>query len=245
MLKAAAQNQHPTAHDPERSEDLLSELANLRNINGIHLLGPDAPSSIHFIGRLEAAARAEYAIRAPRTDLILGLNQLNNLRALTSNIDVLGFTASEMHDDALSPFSTPSAWPASDQTVMSSLPGALTPTVIQSTIEHHPWLDLIPLPKLRDNLILADAAGLLDEYKLCHDLCGHQSAADGFSGVIVWRDPWDPSGWEITRTFLERWGWVLRDCWELWVSTNYWRTRRGVGRIGRGLWAEACEERRV
>ncbi|KAF2820958.1 hypothetical protein CC86DRAFT_359537 [Ophiobolus disseminans] len=229
----------------QEKEELLYKLLNLRNVGGLHILGPDAPSSMHFIARLEAAASAEYAIGAPRTDLILGLNQLNILRALTTNIEVLGFTASEMHDDASSPFFSPNAWLTSRRIEWSNLPATLTPTAIQCTIEHHPWLDLIPLPQLRDNLILADAAGQLDEYQLCHDLCGHQSAPDGFSGVLVWRDPWDASGWEITGKFLERWGWVLQDCWELWVSTNYWRTKRGVGKIGRGVWAEACEQRRT
>ncbi|PSN66483.1 hypothetical protein BS50DRAFT_554818 [Corynespora cassiicola Philippines] len=173
----------------------------------------------------------------PRTDLLLGLVQLNILRALIANIDVLGLSAAEMHDDALSPFSTAGTWHSSHDT--TQLPASLVPTSLQRTIPHHPWLDLIPCPAMRNNLIrVADS---LDETELCHDLCSYQSAADGLSGVIVWRDPWDPKGWEVTRTFLHRWGWVLKDCWDLFQSTNYWRKRRGEPQLSRTAWYLASE----
>ncbi|KAF2676636.1 hypothetical protein K458DRAFT_379699 [Lentithecium fluviatile CBS 122367] len=174
----------------------------------------------------------------PRTDLLLGLVQLNVLRALIVNIDVLGMSAAEMHDNALSPFSTAGTWHTPH--AEARLPAALMPTSLQRSVCHHPWLDLLPIPKLRDNLL--QAANSLDEDELCHDLCGYQIAADGLSGVIVWKDPWDPAGWEITGTFLRRWGWVLKDCWDLFQSTNYWRARRGESRLSRAVWALACKE---
>jgi hypothetical protein len=146
-----------------------------------------------------------------------------------------------MHDDSLSPFCIAGTWHASCST--PNLPKDLTPTSIQRSVSHHPWLDLLPISQLRDNLILADAAGMLDEYKLCHDMHGRNNYSEnGFSGIIVWKDPWDKSGWEITMPFLQQWGWVLRGCWELWTSTNDWRVKRGDGRIGRRVWAEACGE---
>jgi hypothetical protein len=118
---------------------------------------------------------------------------------------------------------------------MEKLPVALRPTAIQLSTPHHPWLDLIPFPQLRDNLILLGES--LDDTQLCFDMSGRGTAAGvpdkrlgnagGETGVIVWRDPWDPSGWEVTETFLRRWGWVLRDCTEVMRVTDSWRRARG------------------
>lgn len=46
-------------------------------------------------------------------------------------------------------------------------------------------------------------------------------------GVLVWRDPWDPSGWEVTESFVRAWGWAVVGCWDLFHSTNKWRELRG------------------
>lgn len=47
------------------------------------------------------------------------------------------------------------------------------------------------------------------------------------NGLIIWGDPWDPAGWEITPQYLQRWAWTIDGCTELLASTNYWRQRRG------------------
>ena len=224
----------------QHNEELLSKLANPSTLKDLHILGPDAESSIRIYRSLEAAARASYYSRSPRTDSILGLNQLCITRSLITNIEILGLRASEMHDDALSPLCMAGTWHASRS--VPNLPSDLTPTAIQRSVPHHPWLDLLPIPQLRDNLILADAAGALDEYQLCHDMHGRNDSGTAFTGIIVWKDPWDKAGWEITTGFLMRWGWVLRDCWELLSATNYWRVKRGEMRISRITWAKACGE---
>ena len=118
---------------------------------------------------------------------------------------------------------------------MDDLPASLKPTAIQQSVPHHPWLDLLPDAALRNNLILLDSAGLLDEDQCCIDMCSR-------TGLIVWRDPWDPTGWEITPAFLERWRLVLTGCWSLLQSTNYWREQRGEKRITREMWAEGGSE---
>lgn len=48
----------------------------------------------------------------------------------------------------------------------------------------------------------------------------------GGSGIIVWSDPWDPAGWEITEPFACSWGWVIKNCYDLAHSTNQWRAKR-------------------
>jgi hypothetical protein len=80
---------------------------------------------------------------------------------------------------------------------------------------------------MRDNLLLAAAGSGYDEDALCNDLVDFYEVPHEKTGLIVWRDPWDPSGWEVSETFVRKWSWVLRGCRELLWSTNYWRGRRG------------------
>ncbi|KAJ8117163.1 hypothetical protein OPT61_g1580 [Boeremia exigua] len=211
--------------DVQTNKALLARLASIHCFNDIHILGSKANASIQLLCLLESAVREAYDARSPRTDILFGLTQLNVYRALVFNIEVLGLTASEMHDDALSPFSVSYTY----HPRLNNLPLSLQPTAIQRSVPHHPWLDLLPDAALRNNLILLDAAGLLDEDQCCIDMCGR-------SGVIVWRDPWDPTGWEVTPAFLEKWELALTGCWDLFQSTNYWREKRGEKRITRAMW---------
>lgn len=66
-----------------------------------------------------------------------------------------------------------------------------------------------------------------DEMALCNDLVEFCNIPNEKTGLIVWKDPWDPSGWEATETFVRRWKWVIKGCHELLESTNSWRKRRG------------------
>lgn len=200
-----------------------TNLNELKSINGLQILGPDFGPSICTIRRLEMLIYAEYAARSPRTELLLSLTQLNFLRALITNIDVLHLSPAQMHDEALSPFNL--AGPRSPEYQDSSLPSALQPTALQRTIPHHPWLDLLPIPEMRDRLILAGES--LDDVQLCHDLCGYRNSGTGQTGMLVWKDPWDPVGWEVTETFMRTWGWAVQGSWGLFQSTNYWRMKRG------------------
>jgi hypothetical protein len=97
ILKGKPQSNHGSPSD-RRYDELLSKLADLRKMKDVHIL---ADSSMC----LGVAARASYYSRPPRTDILLGLNQLCISRSLITNIDILGLRAyPEMHDDALSPF---------------------------------------------------------------------------------------------------------------------------------------------
>lgn len=204
---------------------MTARLADFECLSGLHILGSDSEASRQTIHKLEAVAFAEYARGFPRPEFLLGLTQLNFLRALFSNIDVLGLSASDMHDDTISPFCTANSWHAEHSEI--NLPESLKPTKIQRSVFHHPWIDLLPSSKMRDNLILA--GDTFDDIDLCHDLCGYRASYknEKHSGVIVWKDPWDSTGWEVTETFLRKWSWVLKDCWDLFRSTNHWRAKRG------------------
>lgn len=173
------------------------------------------------MARLERIAFQYYMMGSPRTDLLLHLIQLNFTRALMENTRILGLKSDQLHDDAISPFNTAGPW---QDDSLYTLPINLQPTVIQRSIQHHPWLDLLPVPQMRDNLILAGEFD--EETQLCLDMKGCGSTRSERSGIIVWSDPWDPAGWEVTEPFARSWGWVIRNCYDLAHSTNRWRMKR-------------------
>lgn len=186
------------------------------------------PTNSKHLEELEALIRMEFAKGSPTADLLLGLTQLNIIRALHANRDTLGYTAADMDDDALSAFNLGLSinldfvCESSIIKTKSDLPLALRPTTTQYKVPHHPWLDLIPIPRMRDHLIRAGDS--IDDLKLCHDMCGYRVSE---TGILIWKEPWDPSGWEVTERFLQLWGWAVRDCWELFESTDRWRRKRG------------------
>ena len=110
------------------------------------------------------------------------------------------------------------------------IPPAFLPTVLQQTIPHKRWIDIIPHPVWRDNVILA--TGTFDEHELWTEVMG--GLFEGFpdsevpsNGVIAWSPPWHISGWEFSEAFLRKWGWSLIGCEEVLEYTNTWRGRRG------------------
>lgn len=65
-----------------------------------------------------------------------------------------------------------------------------------------------------------------DEDRLCNDLVEFEDIPNEQTGLIVWGEPWDSAGWEVSETFVRNWGWTVKGCVELLESTNYWRTTR-------------------
>jgi hypothetical protein len=173
---------------------------------------------------------------SPRTDLLLVLVKFNVFRAMIINSGYLGYLAGEGmdDDDALSPFTDPS----NPNWQIRSVPAALRPTKLQRQIPHHPWIDILPAPGMRDNLLRAGET--YDDMELCADLVGFFSESKGRTGMIVWGEPWDIAGWEVTESFVKHWGWTIRGCEQLLQATNYWRERRGEDplQVGKILYGE-------
>lgn len=193
----------------------------LAEVDYVCILDLDSMATKMRMHRLETIARRCYMMGSPRTDLLLHLVQFNFTRALMDNARILGLTSDKLHDDALSSFNTCGPWQFDFE---RSLPHSLQPTATQRSIEHHPWLDLLPVPQIRETLIRA--GDFVDEEQLCLDMKGSGSAHSGNTGIIVWKDPWNPAGWEVTEPFARSWGWVLRGCRDLAHSTNQWRMSR-------------------
>jgi len=165
---------------------------------------------------------ARQSIGSPRTDHLLILVKFNVFRALISNCMDLGLSFGEIAPhEALSPFTDP----RNPKSHIVNLPTALQPTKLQKEILHHPWIDQLPIPRMRDNLLRA--TNMYDEMELCRDLVGFFSASNMRAGLVVWGEPWDPSAWEVTESFLIYWGWTIKGCLELVESTNQWRRKRG------------------
>ncbi|KAH7008976.1 hypothetical protein EDB80DRAFT_777452 [Ilyonectria destructans] len=153
--------------------------------------------------------------------------QLNTFNALAYNGCLLGIKAETLCDvKRLSPFND-----AASCTVDGKCPSTLHPTITQQTIPHHPWVDLLPLPRMRDNLIWAFQT--IDERELgtdivnVHDIYSSISVAGEKPTLIVWDDPSNPQSWEASSGFLWKWGYLLRGCQELIKATNHWREVRG------------------
>ena len=102
------------------------------------------------------------------SDHLIPLLHYNVWRAIVTNMILLGseqmLLSCQNDDDAHSlvhvvPLPMPPA-----------IPPSLQPTLLQKQINHEPWIDLFPLPALRDTLIRAE--GTYDECDLCCDMVG-------------------------------------------------------------------------
>lgn len=107
------------------------------------------------------------------------------------------------------------------------IPPTLERTALQQSTPYPDWVDLIPSPQMRDNAIRTQH--LFTNKELAADLLtgmmGQEDRKD--PGMLVWSDPWDPSGWELTERFVKKWGFLVQGCYDLVRSTNYWRKIRG------------------
>jgi hypothetical protein len=167
-------------------------------------------------------------------DHLITLLQFNTIRALVTNRTLISgilTTPQDCYEEVTHVI----PYPSHPQLV----PPALLPTALQQTVPHGDWIDLFPSPEGRDRLILAVAAGSFDEDELWADCIGglyegfpDAEHVDGDAGVerrgmIVWSPPWDIRGWEMTKGFLEKWGWLFGDLPGAMEGTNHWRRERG------------------
>lgn len=131
---------------------------------------------------------------------------------------------------------------------------SLTPTTVQMNIVHSSWIDVMPCPTMRNNLIqrehefshtdfVKDLVGtLIDPKKFTRTASPLALAWAGEpkrpqvkdckchtaeTGLIVWGEPYLVNSWEVTTKFMDKWGWALAGCDELIDSTNLWRGLRG------------------
>lgn len=108
------------------------------------------------------------------------LTQYSLLRALVLNAKFLDLQPEALaDDDALSPWTVSNPFP-------STVPSDLTPTPIQLCTPHHPYLDIVTPPKLRDAVLLTLMGNELED-QLCYAM-----HLDSFN---IWgSQPWNAFG---------------------------------------------------
>jgi len=73
---------------------------------------------------------------------------------------------------------------------------------MQLTTIHARWIDRIPFPKMRDNLITL--FGMLDDEEIIADIFTIPSFA-----ITPGCASWDPRAWKIEKPFADKWGYLL------------------------------------
>lgn len=149
------------------------------------------------------------------------VTRLNAFDALVRNAFILHIPAESLEsEEDCSPFTV--------GPLVSNYPADLAPTHLQRTILHHPWLDLLPIPAMRDNIIRGIQEGIYDEEQLSQDLICELLNFEAIDSapLMIWGDSWDISGWEFSPGFFARWGSLLQGCPEVLQATNAWRAKR-------------------
>lgn len=110
----------------------------------------------------------------------ISLMEYSVLRAFVQNAGLLTMDPYIFLDeDAISPWTTASPYP-------TLTPHDLSPTPLQLSTPHHPWLDVIGPRSLRDNIILSVMTEE-QENQLCYDM--------HYGSFVIWgSQPWNGFG---------------------------------------------------
>ncbi|KAH8896304.1 hypothetical protein GQ53DRAFT_640359 [Thozetella sp. PMI_491] len=172
------------------------------------------------------ASPIETVIFPLSSDNLIVLLQYNVLRASIANHQMV---SSFLGVNLMAECADGKLHVVSGQLLSQTIPPSLQPTALQRAVPHQAWIDVVPHPRWRDNLL--QALGGFDDDALWSDIIG--GLFEGFPdaevrhrGIIAWSPSWDVSGWEISEGFLNRWGWTLRGCEDVLNATNRWRARR-------------------
>ncbi|KAL1856964.1 hypothetical protein Daus18300_010524 [Diaporthe australafricana] len=185
------------------------------------------------------------------SDHLLHLIQYNVFRAFISNKRTLNTLVAGCTDAPSASlntclFSGPYRDDTTSYPLNPNIPLSLVPTRLQQARLHSLYINLIPFPGVRDNLIKHE--GRFDHWELLQDLIGElmgittpverqgtplvakpdeDEVTAGRNGLIVWGEPYDMQSWEATPGFIAKWAWAVDGCDELVKCSNRWRLKRG------------------
>lgn len=111
-------------------------------------------------------------------------------------------------------------------------PRCLQFTQLQKAVSHESWIDIVPSPNMRDNIIKCQDQ--LDTDELCYDFLGGYFEGKNeimSRGMILWGDPWNSDAWELSENFIKKWWFLLQGCGDMIASTNKWRAARGEKKL--------------
>jgi len=118
-------------------------------------------------------------LKAPRVDIIMALEVCGSL---------LGLVCGQI-------ISRSSRQPP-------NVPDVLHPTPLQLTTPHYSWIDRLPFPRMRDNLILLAHTINLEE--LLQDFFDMETFTVNAGSL-----PWDPTAWRMSPEFRAKWGYLF------------------------------------
>ncbi|OAA44452.1 hypothetical protein BBO_03935 [Beauveria brongniartii RCEF 3172] len=167
--------------------------------------------------RLRKVVAHNFLRQSLNAETLTSVTRYNICQAMMVNATYLGLTMELLREDIISPFNV--IGPATFGSGSGDLPPSLRPTALQRRIVHHPWVDLCPIPSLRDALLLG--AAVYDEDELCHDLfMGVGDGSEHQTGLVVWGESWDPSAYEFSEVILEKWQWLwIYEALEAWIQS--------------------------
>ncbi|KAH9225108.1 hypothetical protein K456DRAFT_1852918 [Colletotrichum gloeosporioides 23] len=196
-----------------------------------YLLLPTSERRAEF-QRFTQNAYEDYHHGAPKLEHLQLLVRLNVLGAIAHNAALLQYRAKGLcHPDLISPLNLQGPDILAMSLLSQPCPNGLRPTTLQVTVMHHPWIDLIPSPQFRENVLRAMTAGLLDSKELGLDILNVDNILSSSPSFIVWGESWDLRGWEANLPFWRKWGWLMEGCPVLLEATNIWRRMRGEAKI--------------
>lgn len=194
-----------------------SSIQSLRTVDPRVLFGSSSPSA-------SSTTPIEYSFPY---SYILPVTELNLFRAFLHIAGRLGCQNNLWDINADSPFRNPVS-------PIAHLPQTWQPTTAQILIPHHPILDLLPWPSVRENIIrvftlprevrppIAQSAAALVQF--VYDL------KDTADGIRVWGgDIYDPASWEVGQLLFERWWFIFNR--EVVAQSDLWRELRGAARL--------------
>lgn len=132
----------------------------------------------------------------------------------------------------------------SPELTYTHLPINLRPTAVQLNNPHHPALDILPWPSVRDRLILVfsqpedlrppSARGPTGLVEFVYDL------EDSAEGVRIWGDdPYSDQNWEVGEKLFKNWWWALDG--RVVNRSNQLRCNRGANMLGTTRLVEEVE----
>ncbi|KAI1081598.1 hypothetical protein F5B20DRAFT_578929 [Whalleya microplaca] len=161
---------------------------------------------------------------------LLPVNERTLMRAFLRIGARIGCTSSFWDIASNSPFNDGTHTALSAQ----QLPPTWQPTPSQRSMPHHPVIDFLPWPGVRDRLLMIlclpdavrppAAAGPLALTQFAYDM------EDSAEGIRIWGgDPCESSSWEVGQVLFERW-WFLFDR-KIVEQSNHWRDLRGAAAL--------------
>lgn len=183
----------------------------------------------------------------PYANSNLRIETICNIAALYTLGNYIGVTEELLcTETSLSPFFRPTATSADEivksniistiQGIFKTLKPDLRPSREQITVNHHPYIDILPFPILRKNLIVHQEE--IDEDEFFHDMLtglicwggsgvGRRDRKDS-TGYASTGTPWDVRSWEAKEWFLKKY-WTLLggEDGELVRQSEWWRGIRG------------------